>query len=122
MWGRRGKRSGRLARQLSLGLLEDAMSRAEQPEAYRLDATGPSADEPGAGHPAAGQHEPYASTIPAQAEALPPPRAGEQAGLEPADVPVDNSAGPVAGQTAPPRQRQRRGEHPAKSTRHRSLG
>lgn len=105
MWGRRGKRGGQLAKQLSLGLLEDAMSRAEQPDAYQ-----PSADEP------------YTSTIPAQADALHQPPAGDQADLEPADVTVDNSAGPVAGEVTPSQQRQRRGEHSARSTRRRSLG
>ena len=104
MWGRRGKRSRRLDKQLALGLLEDAMSRAEQQD--------PDADQP----------EPYASTIPAQADTFPQPRAAEQADLEIADVPVDNSAGPDADDVVPPQQRQRRGEHSAKSTRRRSLG
>jgi hypothetical protein len=114
MWGRRGKRSGRLKKQLALGLLEDAMSRAEQQD--------PDDPDTGQQEPHADRQEPYASTIPPQADASSQPRAAEQAGLEPADVPVDNSAGPAAGDVVPPQQRQRSGEHSAKSTRHRSLG
>lgn len=112
MWGRRGKRSGRLDKQLALGLLEEAMSRAEQPDAYRPDT-----DEPDASH-----QEPYVSTAPAQADSFPQPRMAEQAGLEPADIPVDNSAGPPAGDVVPPQQRQGRDVPSARSTRHGSLG
>jgi hypothetical protein len=106
MWGRRRKRSGRLSKQLSLGLLEDAMSRAEQ--------DGDEQDED--------PHPPYPSTIPAPGDCFPQPRSAEPADLEPADVPVDNSAGPAAGDVVPPQQRQRRDVPSAKSTRHRSLG
>jgi hypothetical protein len=99
MWGRRRKRSARLPKQLSLGLLEDAMARADQ----RQD-----------GEPAAA--EPYPGSVPS------PAAPAERAPLLPADIPVDNSAGPPAGDPVPPRQRQRRAEHTGESTRHRSLG
>jgi hypothetical protein len=72
MWGRRRKRGSQLSRQLALGLLEDAMARAEQ------------------------QHEA------AEPEPVPYPRASNpppdvpaaRTGLGAEDVPVDNSAAP----------------------------
>jgi hypothetical protein len=100
MWGRRRKRSARLPKQLSLGLLEDAMGRAEQRQED--------------GEPA--EAEPYPGSVPS------PAAPAERAPLLPADVPVDNSAEPPAGDPAPPRQRQRRAERTGESTRRGSLG
>ena len=71
MWGKRRKRVARLPRQLALGLLEDAMARAEQQEA---------------GEPEPVPYPRASSPAPAVPAARP--------GLLPADVPVDNSAGP----------------------------
>jgi|SRR5579872_3456069 len=103
MWGRRRKR-GALSRQLSLGLLEDAMARAERQE----EETGP---EP-VPYPQAGD----------QAPAVPSARAG----LADEDVPVENSADrdpKTDGQDAAPQHHQ---EFPAQrsegSTRHGSFG
>ena len=109
MWGRRRKRSARLSKQLALGLLEDAMGRAEQ--------TGPTAEEPERQEePARQEGPPYpGAAVPPQA--VPPARCG----LEPADVPADTSAGPVA-DDAVSRPRQRGAERTGKSTRHSSLG
>lgn len=91
MWGRRRKRGTRLSRQLSLGLLEDAMARAErQQEETEPDPV----PYPQAGH---------------QAPAVPPARPG----LADEDVPVENSAcsdpkaaGEDAGEDAAPRRHQ----------------
>jgi hypothetical protein len=100
MWGRRRKRGGHLSRQLSLGLLEDAMARAEQQE----EAPPEPVPYPQAGHPA---------------PAVPPARPG----LQDEDVPVDNSACPTAGEDAAPKRHQ---ELPAQrsedSTHHGSFG
>jgi len=96
MWGRRRKRVSQLSKQLALGRLEDAMARAEQHD------TGP-----------VPKGAPYGGTVPPQPD---------RAGLEPADVPVDNSAGPAAADAVPPQQRQRPGERAARSTRPGSLG
>ena len=102
MWGRRRKR-GALSRQLSLGLLEDAMARAEQQEETEPDPVP---------YPQAGD----------QAPAVPPARPG----LADEDVPVDTSADrdpKTDGQHAAP---QRHQELPAQrsddSTRHGSFG
>ena len=103
MWGRRRNRGG-LSKQLSLGMLEDAIARAEQPAGTYRETAGP---VPSAPYPAAGP---------------PQPRTAASGDLSPADVPVDNTAGPAAADAVPPRQRQRRGEHTAESTRPGSLG
>ena len=104
MPGKGRKRGTRLDREVALGLLEDAMGRVEQqPEEEGEPAAVP--------YPRAGRAAP----------AVPDP----QAGL-PADVPVDNSAGPepLPEDESAPQQRelpaQRSGK--AKSTRHGSFG
>ena len=109
MWGRRRKRGGRhpakrLSRQLSLGLLEDALARAEQ---QQDEAEPEPVPYPQAGH---------------QAPAVPPARPG----LADEDVPVENSTDrdpKTDGQDAAP---QRHQELPAQrsegSTRHGSFG
>jgi hypothetical protein len=104
MPGRGQKRGTRLDREVALGLLEDAMGRVEQqPEEEGEPAAVP--------YPRAGRAAP----------AAPDP----QAGL-PADVPVDNSAGPepLPEDESAPQQRelpaQRSGK--SKSTRHGSFG
>jgi hypothetical protein len=103
MWGRRRKR-GALSRQLSLGLLEDAMARAERQQEETEPEPVP---YPRAGH---------------QAPAVPPARPG----LADEDVPVDNSADrdpKTDGQDPAP---QRHQEFPVPrsedSTRHGSFG
>jgi hypothetical protein len=117
MWGKRGKRGKHragLPRQLSLGLLEDAMGRAEQQQEEEAGAAGQAAEQAGRATAA-----PYLGSVPPQ---VTPP---EGASLEPADVPVDTSTAPPAGAAAPPAppaQRQRRDEHTGKSTRPGSLG
>jgi hypothetical protein len=80
-----------------LGMIAEAMGRAEQDEE---------------------ENQPDLAAYPQGAAAVPPARPA----MEPADVPVDNSAGPAAGDAVPAQQRQRRGERTAKSTRHGSLG
>jgi hypothetical protein len=109
MWGRRRKRGGRhpgtqLSRQLSLGLLEDAMARAEQ---QQEEAEPEPVPYPQAGHPA---------------PAVPPARPG----LQDQDVPVDNSADPdteTAGQDEPPQSHQGLpGQRTKDSTRDGSFG
>ena len=110
MWGRHRKRRARLPKQLALGLLEDAMGRAEQegpeqqggPEQQEVGELARAAPYPGAAVPP---------------QVVPPARSG----LEPADVPADTSAGPAA-DDAVPRQRQCGDERTGKSTRHGSLG
>jgi hypothetical protein len=104
MWGRRKKRSTRLQKQLSLGLLEDAMTRAEQQADVPAEADAPT------------ETMPYPGSVP------PPAAPSERTGLLPADVPVDNSAGPPAADPAPPHQRQRPAARTESSTRHGSLG
>jgi hypothetical protein len=113
MWGKRGKRGKHragLPRQLSLGLLEDAMGRAEQ---QQEEATAPGTAAEQAGQATAA---PYLGSVPPQ---VTPPEGGS---LEPADVPVDTSTAPPADAAVPPAQRQRRDEHTGKSTRPGSLG
>ncbi len=107
MWGRRRKRGGRhprLSRQLSLGLLEDAMARAEQ---QQEEAEPEPVPYPQAGH---------------QAPGVPPARPG----LADEDVPVDNSADPdtkTADQDEPPQSHQGLPVQRNKdSTRHGSFG
>lgn len=105
MPGRGQKRGTRLDRELALGMLEDAMGRVEQQQ------------EEEEGEPAA---VPY-PRVGRAAPAVPAP----QAGL-PADVPVDNSAGPEPspeGESAAEQRElpaQRSGK--SKSTRHGSFG
>jgi hypothetical protein len=72
MWGRRRKRGTRLSRHLSLGLLEDAMARAERQQEEAEPEPVP--------YPQASQSAP----------AVPPARPG----LADEDVPVENSACP----------------------------
>lgn len=108
MWGRRGKRRARLTKQLSLGLLQDAMGRAEQ---QQEEEAAQAAENAGWAETA-----PYPGSVPPQAA---PP---EGAGLQATDVPVDNSTAPPAGDPVPPPQRQRRAERTGKSTCHGSLG
>jgi len=94
MWGRRRKRGTQLHRQLGLGLLEDAMARAEQ---------GPEEGEP----------EPV--LYPGRAPAVPPDRA---AGLSCSGVPVDNSAGPAADEKSAPQVRDLPAQRTGDSERH----
>jgi hypothetical protein len=156
MWGRHRKRSARLRKQLSLGLLEDAMGRVEQRQRQRQrqQEGGPGEVQPheaqaGEAQPKeaqAGEAQPKEAQAreakPTEAQAketqaketqareaqpypgsVPPPAAApDRASLLPADVQVDNSAGPPAGDPLTPRQRQRRAERTGESTRHRSLG
>jgi hypothetical protein len=98
MWGKRKKRRTRLERQLALGRLEDAMGRVQQQQ------------EEEEGEPSV----PYAGRVP------PPSVPSDRPGLRPADVPVDNSAGPEPTASAEPRpplqqdlpaQRQGEGSH-----------
>ena len=113
MWGKRGKRGKHragLPRQLSLGLVEDAMGRAEQ---QQEEATAPGTAAEQAGQATAA---PYLGSVPPQ---VTPPK---DVSLQPADVPVDTSAAPPAGDAAPPAQRQRGDERTGKSTRPGSLG
>ena len=98
MWGRRRKRGTRLSRLLALGRLEEAMARAEQQQEE--------------GEPEAVPYPPASNPAPD----VPAARPGHFA----QDVPVDNSAGPAAGEDAAhqelPVQRTR------DSTRHGSFG
>jgi hypothetical protein len=110
MWGKRGKRKARLPRQLSLGLLEDAMGRAEQQQ----DEEPAPAEAAGPGGRAT--VTPYPGSVPPQVT-LP-----EGTGMQAADVPVENSTAPPEGGPVPPAQRQRRAERTGKSTRPGSLG
>ena len=132
MWGRHRKRTARLPKQLALGLLEDAMGRAEQkgperqggpkqpggPEQQgRPEQQGP--EQQGAPErQAAGE---LAQAAPYPGAAAPQAVPSTRSGLEPADVRADTSAGPAADE-AVPRQRQCGDERTGKSTRHGSLG
>jgi hypothetical protein len=107
MPGRGKKRGARLPRQLALGMLEEAMARIEQQQQEQEEE----------GEPAA---------VPYPRSGRPAP-AGPAARTDlPADVPVDNSAGPEpsAEDDSAPQQRelpaQRSGKK--KSTRHGSFG
>jgi hypothetical protein len=107
MPGRGKKRGARLPRQLALGMLEEAMARVEQQQQEQEEE----------GEPAA---------VPYPRSGRPAP-AGPAARTDlPADVPVDNSAGPEpsAEDDSAPQQRelpaQRSGKK--KSTRHGSFG
>jgi hypothetical protein len=110
MWGKRRKRCGRLSRQLALGMLEDAMARAEQQQEEEAESA----------------PVPY----PGAAPAAPPndPR------LRPGDVPVDNSAEldkraepenraePAAPGDSTPPQQELPAQRTADRTRHGSFG
>ncbi len=107
MPGRGKKRGARLPRQLALGMLEDAMARVEQQQQEEEEGEPAAVPYPRSGRPA--------PAVPAARTDLP------------ADVPVDNSAGPEpsAEDDSAPQQ----GELPAqrsgkkkKSTRHGSFG
>jgi hypothetical protein len=107
MPGRGKKRGARLPRQLALGMLEEAMARIEQQQEEQEEEGKPAAvPYPRSGRPA--------PAVPAARADLP------------ADVPVDNSAGPEpsAEDGSAPQQRelpaQRSGKK--KSTRHGSFG
>jgi hypothetical protein len=107
MPGRGKKRGARLPRQLALGMLEEAMARIEQQQQEQEEEGEPAAvPYPRSGRPA-------------------PAGAAARTDL-PADVPVDNSAGPEpsAEDDSAPQQRelpaQRSGKK--KSTRHGSFG
>jgi hypothetical protein len=94
MWGRRRKRGTRLSRLLALGDLEDAMARAEQEPTPYPPTSSPAPDVPAA-----------------------------RPGLNTQDVPVDNSAGPVADKEAPPQHHQGLPVQRSRdSTRHGSFG
>jgi hypothetical protein len=100
MWGRRRKRGTQLQRQLGLGLLEDALARAEQRQQ----------EEEG---------EPEAVPYPGRAPAAPPDRA---AGLSCSGVPVDNSAGPAADEKSAPQVRDLPAQRTGDSERHGTFG
>jgi len=114
MWGRRNKRRTRLEKQLSLALLEDALARAEQ----QADAPGPEEAVPEGAVP---EEAAPAERVPGRGP-VPAPGPAGPAGLQPADVPVDNSSGPSAADPVPPKQRQRPAARREESTRHGSLG
>ncbi len=109
MPGRGKKRGARLPRQLALGMLEDAMSRVEQQQQEQ--------EQEEEGKPAA---------VPYPRSGRPAPAVPAARTDLPADVPVDNSAGPEpsAEDDSAPQQRevpaQRSGKK--KSTRHGSFG
>ena len=117
MWGRHRKRSARLPKQLALGLLEDAMGRAEQagPEQAGPEQAGP--EQAGPGQQDGPEQQKCYPDVAVPPRAVPPARSC----LEPADLPADTSAGPVAGD-AVPGQRHGGAERTGKSTRHGSLG
>jgi hypothetical protein len=107
MWGKRKKRSARLSRQLALGLLEDAMGRVQQEQEEE--------DEPSATR--------YPGAAPAPSRGPTPP---DRAGPHPADVPVDNSAGPepppAGDEPPPPLQQQLPAQRTGQCTHHGTFG
>jgi hypothetical protein len=109
MPGRGKKRGARLPRQLALGMLEDAMSRVQQQQQEQ--------EQEEEGKPAA---------VPYPRSGRPAPAVPAARTDLPADVPVDNSAGPEpsAEDDSAPQQRelpaQRSGKK--KSTRHGAFG
>ena len=109
MWGKRRKRRTQLSRQLALGLLEDAVARVEQQQ-----------EEEAEPEPVPYLGAPYLEAGPAAS----PGQAGQagQAGLRPADVPVDNSAGPADAQDSAPPQRELPARRTPGRTRHGSFG
>jgi hypothetical protein len=99
MWGRRRKRGTRLSRLLALSRLEDALARAEQQQGDPEPIPYPPASSPAPDVPAA---RPSLSTE---------------------DVPVDNSAGPIADKdTAPQHHQGLPVQRSRDSTRHGSFG
>jgi len=99
MWGRRRKRGTRLSRLLALGDLEDALARAEQQQGEPEPVPYPPASSPAPDVPAA------------------------RPSLNTQDVPVDNSAGPVADKDAAPQHHQGLPVQRSRdSTRHGSFG
>jgi hypothetical protein len=103
MWGRRRKRGSQLSRQLALGLLEDAMARAEQQQE--------------AGEP---ESVPYP-----RASNPPPDIPAARTGLRAQDVPVDNSAGAApepAGEDPGPQHQELPTQRTGENTRHGSFG
>jgi hypothetical protein len=118
-WGKPSKRRTRLEKQLSLAMLEDAMARAEQQAQQQAEA--PVLDDTASGEtaPAEQPSRPGPAPVPAPPAAGPGP---DQAALQPADVPVDNSSGPSGAEPAPPKQRQPPATRREESTQHGSLG
>ena len=103
MWGRRRKRGSQLSRQLALGLLEDAMARAEQQQE--------------AGEP---ESVPYP-----RASNPPPDMPSARTRLRAEDVPVDNSAGAApqpAGEDPGPQHQELPTQRTGENTRHGSFG
>ena len=116
MWGKRRKPGTRLSRQLALGLLQDAMAQVEQQQEAEAEPGrylgAPYQEAPSQEAPY--QEAPYQETGPAG-----PP---DQAGLRPADVPVDNSAGPAAAEDSAPPQRELPARRTTDRTRRGSFG
>ena len=101
MWGRRRKRGTRLSRLLALGDLDAALARAEQQQQQ--------------GEPEPVPYPPASSPAPDVPAARP--------GLNTQDVPVDNSAGPIADKDAAPQHHQGLPVQRSRdSTRHGSFG
>ena len=101
MWGRRRKRGTRLSRLLALGDLDAALARVEQQQQQ--------------GEPEPVPYPPASSPAPDVPAARP--------GLNTQDVPVDNSAGPIADKEAPPQPHQGLPVQRSRdSTRHGSFG
>ena len=101
MWGRRRKHGTRLSRLLALGDLEDALARAERQQQQ--------------GEPAPVPYPPASSPAPDVPAARP--------SLNTQDVPVDNSAGPIADKDAAPQHHQGLPVQRSRdSTRHGSFG
>src|SRR5579859_6908508 len=99
MCGRRRKRGTRLSRLLALGDLEDALARAEQQQGEPEPVPYPPASSPAPDVPAA------------------------RPSLNTQDVPVDNSAGPIADKDAAPQHHQGLPVQRSRdSTRHSSFG
>jgi hypothetical protein len=103
MWGKRKKRRAQLSRQLALGLLEDAMGRVQQQE-WDDDE-----DDP----------PPYPGAAPAPESGSAPPG---QVGLQAADVPVDNCAGPAADDDPPPLQQELPAQRTGENSHHGTFG
>jgi hypothetical protein len=99
MWGRRRKNGTRLSRLLALSRLEDALARAEQQQE---------------GEPEPVPYPPASSPAPDVPAARP--------SLSTQDVPVDNSAGPIADKDAAPQHQGLPVQRSRDSTRHGSFG
>jgi hypothetical protein len=124
MWGRRSKRRTRLEKQLSLAMLEDAMTRAEQQAQQQVQqqAETPVPDDAASEETAPAEQPSCPGPGPAPRPPAAAPRPAEPAALQPADVPVDNSSGPSGADPAPPKQRQPPATRREESTQHGSLG